>query len=132
MDRSHKHAIGRVVAIAAALLVASGFVGTSLLAGGPGKVTASQLLTRARPGTTYVLAGTVLDGSVRRTGSTLYFRVADPRRRVSVRVRYSGEIPDPFAAGRPIVLDVRELGAGDFVGEAGSLTTNLKQASVSE
>jgi cytochrome c-type biogenesis protein CcmE len=43
-----------------------------------------------------MLGGTVLGGSVRRTGSTLYFRVRDPHRRVSVPVRYTGEIFDPY------------------------------------
>jgi cytochrome c-type biogenesis protein CcmE len=131
MDRRNQHAVGRVAAVAAIVLMSSGFVWTSLLAGGPGKLTASQLLTRGRPGTTYVLGGVVLDGSVRRTGFTLYFRVRDPLRQVSVPVRYTGEIPDPFAPGRAVVLDVREVDAGDFVGEAGSLSTNVKRASLS-
>jgi cytochrome c-type biogenesis protein CcmE len=74
----------------------------------------------------------VLGGSVRRIGSTLYFRVRDPHRRVSVPVRYTGEIPDPFAAGRAIALDVHEVTADDFVGEAGSLSTNVNRASSSE
>jgi hypothetical protein len=64
-----------------------------LLAGGPRQVTASQLLAQARPGTTYMLGGTVLGGSVRRTGSMLYFRVRDPHRRVSVPVRYTARSP---------------------------------------
>jgi cytochrome c-type biogenesis protein CcmE len=128
MVRSHKPAVGRVVAVAAVLLVASAFVWTSLLAGGPGELTASQLLTRAQPGTTYVLDGTVLEGSVRRTGSSLYFRVRDAGLQSSVAVRYTREIPDPFANGRAARLDVHEVGRGEFIGEAGSLTTNVKKA----
>lgn len=121
-----------MVAVAAVLLVASAFVWTSLLAGGPGELTASQLLTRAQPGMTYVLAGTVLAGSVRRTGSTLYFRVSDRGLQFSVLVRYTGEIPDPFANGRAVRLDVHEVDRGEFIGEAGSLTTNVKHAGFSE
>ena len=132
MARSHKRAVGRVVAAAAVLLVASAFVWTSLLAGGPGELTASQLLTRGQPGMTYVLGGTDLEGSVRRSGSTLYFRVRDPGLQSSVAVRYTGEIPDPFANGRAVRLDVREVGRGEFIGEAGSLTTNVKKAGFPE
>jgi cytochrome c-type biogenesis protein CcmE len=128
----HKHPAGRVVAVATLVLVASGFAWTSLLAGGPGKLTPSQLVARARPGTTYMLGGTVLAGSVHRTGSTLYFRVRDPHRGLSVAVRYTGEIPDPFGAGRAIVLDVHEVSADEFRGETGSLSTNVNRVSSSE
>ena len=128
MARSHKRAVGRVVVVAALLLAGSAFVWTSLLAGGPGELTVSQLLRRAQPGMTYVLVGTVLGGSVRRAGSTLYFRVREPGLQSSVAVRYTGEIPDPFANGRAVALDVHKVSRGEFIGQAGSLTTNVKKA----
>ena len=76
MDPSRKRAIRLTVALTAALLLASALIYTSFTAGHQ-EVTASQLLARAKPGKTYMLAGTVLDGSVRREGTTLLFR--DPR-----------------------------------------------------
>jgi cytochrome c-type biogenesis protein CcmE len=121
MDPSRKRAIRLTVALTAALLLASALVYTSFSAGRD-EVTASQLLKRAKPGTSYILAGTVLAGSVRREGEALLFRVRDPKLRVSVPVRYTGIVPDPFAAGRGVLVTVREGGSG-FVGEQDSLTT---------
>jgi cytochrome c-type biogenesis protein CcmE len=122
MDPSRKRAIRLVVALTAALLLASALVYTSFAAGRD-ELTASQLLKRAKPGQTYILAGTVLNGSVRRTSSALFFSVRDPKLHVAVPVRYTGEVPDPFAQGRAVLVDVREGGPTGFVGEAGSLTT---------
>jgi cytochrome c-type biogenesis protein CcmE len=122
MDPSRKRAIRLTVALTVALLLASALVYTSFAAGRD-ELTASQLLHRARPGTTYILAGTVLNGSVRHVGDVLLFRVRDPKLDVSVPVRYTGEIPDPFAAGRGVLVDVHKGGPTGFVGEANTLTT---------
>lgn len=122
MDPSRKRAIRLTVALTAALLLASALVYTSF-ASGREEFTAGQLLKRARPGQTYILAGTVLDGSVHWQGNVLLFRVRDPKLHVSVPVRYTGEVPDPFAAGRGVLVDVREGGPTGFVGEANTLTT---------
>jgi cytochrome c-type biogenesis protein CcmE len=122
MDPSRKRAIRLTTALTAALLLASALVYTSF-ASGHDELTASQLLKRARPGKTYVLAGTVLSNSVHRNGGVLLFRVRDPKLKVSVPVRYSGEVPDPFAAGRGVLVDVRKGGTDAFVGQAGTLTT---------
>ncbi len=121
MDPSRKRAIRLTIALTVALLLASALVYTSFTAGRD-ELTASQLLQRARPGQSYILAGTVLDGSVRRTGETLVFRVRDPKLRVSVPVRYTGIVPDPFAPGRGVLVTVHEQGSG-FIGEQNSLTT---------
>jgi cytochrome c-type biogenesis protein CcmE len=112
------------VALTAALLLATALVYTSFTAGRD-ELTASQLLKQAKPGQSYILAGTVLDGSVRQAGTVLYFRVRDPKLRESVAVRYSGIVPDPFAAGRGVLVNVHETvpGAPTFVGETDSLTT---------
>jgi cytochrome c-type biogenesis protein CcmE len=121
MDPSRKRAIRLTVALTAAVLLASALVYTSFAVGDP-ELTAGQLLTRAHPGQSYVLAGTVLIGSVRHDGQALLFRVRDPKRDESVLVRYSGIVPDPFRAGRGVLVTVHEDGSS-FIGEGDSLTT---------
>jgi len=83
------------------------------------------------PGSRYILAGTVLAGSVKQEGTTLLFRVRDPKLDESVLVRYTGIVPDPFAPGRGVLVDVKEADAGDsatFVGEQNSLTTKCPRS----
>jgi cytochrome c-type biogenesis protein CcmE len=121
MDPSRKRAIRLTVALTAALLLASALIYTSFSAGRD-ELTASQLLRRAQPGKSYILAGTVLAGSVRHQGQALLFRVRDPKLKVSVPVRYTGVVPDPFAAGRGVLVTVQQHGPA-FVGEQNSLTT---------
>ena len=124
MDPSRKRAIRLAVALTAAVVLAVALIYTSFSAGRD-EVTASQLLRKARPDTSYILAGTVLDGSVRRTDASMTFRIRDPKRRISVPVTYSGPVPDPFAEGRAVLVTVHE-GANprsDFVGQPNSLTT---------
>jgi cytochrome c-type biogenesis protein CcmE len=48
--------------------------------------------------------------------------VRDPKLKVSVLVRYTGIVPDPFAPGRGVLVAVQEQG-GRFIGEQNSLTT---------
>src|SRR5947209_5337303 len=123
VDPSRKRLIRLVVALTAALLLASALVYVSFSAG-EREVTASQLLRLAQPGRSYVLAGTVLIGSVRHEGSALVFRIRDPKLGVSVPVRYTGVVPDPFAAGRAVMVTVQERASNaTFVGEQNSLTT---------
>lgn len=125
MDPSRKRAIRLTVALTAALLLATALIYTSFAAGRD-ELTVSQLLRRAEPGRSYVLAGTVLAGSVKQRGTTLLFRVRDPKLDESVLVRYTGIVPDPFAPGRGVLVDVSEASAGDtstFVGQHNSLTT---------
>jgi cytochrome c-type biogenesis protein CcmE len=121
MDPSRKRAIRLTIALTVALLLASALIYTSFSAGRD-ELTASQLLQRAKPGGSYILAGTVLVGSVRHDGEELLFRVLDPKLKVSVPVRYSGMVPDPFAAGRGVLVTVREQGSA-FIGQQNSLTT---------
>jgi cytochrome c-type biogenesis protein CcmE len=121
MDPSRKRAIRLTVALTAALLLASALVYTSFSAGRQ-ELTASQLLKTAQPGQSYELAGTVLSGSVRRDGDSLLFRVMDPKQKLSVPVRYTGLVPDPFAAGRGVMVAVQKQGSS-FVGQQDSLTT---------
>ncbi len=121
MDPSRKRAIRLTVALTVALLLASALIWTSFSAGRD-ELTASQLLKRAHPGTSYILAGTVLDGSVSHEGAALLFRVRDPKLKVSVPVRYTGIVPDPFRAGRGVLVTVQKQGP-NFIGEQDSLTT---------
>jgi len=124
MDPSRKRAIRLTVALAAALLLATALIYTSFSAGRD-ELTAGQLLRQAQPGHSYLLAGTVLTGSVRREGDVLLFRIRDPKLSVSVPVRYTGIVPDPFRAGRGVVVTVQEAtsSARTFIGEQNSLTT---------
>ena len=111
MDPSRKRAIRLTVALTAAVLLASALVYVSFTAGNK-EFTASQLLARGKPGQTYELAGTVLNGSVQRDGTALLFRIRDPKLPVSVPVRYDGIVPDPFASGRAVMVAVEKGGLG--------------------
>ncbi len=121
MDPNRKRAIRLTVALSAALLLASALIYVSFSAGRD-ELTASQLLTKARPGGQYILAGTVENGSIRHLGVQTDFSVLSPNRRVAVPVRYTGEIPDPFAQGRAVMVNVTDQD-GKFVGQVNSLTT---------
>jgi cytochrome c-type biogenesis protein CcmE len=121
MNPARKRTIRLTVALTAALLLASALVYTSFSAGAD-EVTAGQLLARAHPGVSYVLAGSVVHGSIQHEGETLLFRVRDPKLRESVLVRYTGIVPDPFAAGRGVMVTVQQQGSS-FIGQQDSLTT---------
>jgi len=121
MDPSRKRAIRLAVALTAALLLAGALIYVSFSAGRD-ELTASQLLKRARDGGQYILAGTVLDGSIHQRGSTTDFSVRDPKLHVAVPVSYGGIVPDPFGAGRAVLVDVTD-NHGSFVGQGNSLTT---------
>jgi cytochrome c-type biogenesis protein CcmE len=121
MDPNRKRAIRLTVALTAALLLATTLIYVSFSAGRD-EFTAAQLLKRAKPGGQYILAGTVLDGSVRYVGSTIDFKVFDPGSSVTVPVRYTGVVPDPFAQGRAVMVTVNDS-SGTFIGQENSLTT---------
>jgi cytochrome c-type biogenesis protein CcmE len=121
MNPSRKRRIRLVAALTAALLAASALVYTSFSAGSD-EQTASQLLDGAVAGRTYTLAGTVKYHSVTRSGGVVWFSVVDPHKPVSVRVRYTGIVPDPFREGRGVMVQVRRKG-DLFVGEKDSMVT---------
>jgi cytochrome c-type biogenesis protein CcmE len=124
MDPSRKRAIRLTVALTAAVVLAAALIYTSFSAGRD-EVTASQLVHKATPGATYILAGTVLNGSVHRSAGAVTFRIRDPKLKMSVPVVYRGSIPDPFAQGRAVLLDVKEGSSrtGTYIGQGNSLTT---------
>jgi cytochrome c-type biogenesis protein CcmE len=121
MDPSRKRAIRLTVALTAALLLASALIYVSFSAGRD-ELTASQLLNKAHPGGQYILAGTVENGSIRHVGEETDFSVLSPNRRVAVAVKYSGAVPDPFAQGRAVMVNVTDHD-GRFVGQVNTLTT---------
>jgi cytochrome c-type biogenesis protein CcmE len=121
VDPSRKRAIRLVVALTAAVVLASALIFVSF-ASGAQEVTASQLLRVAKPDRSYVLAGTVV--SEQHEGAVLLFRIRDPKLHVSAPVRYTGIVPDPFAVGRAVMVTVqKQPGNTTFVGQANSLTT---------
>jgi cytochrome c-type biogenesis protein CcmE len=120
MDPARKRPVRLVVALSAAVLLAAALVYTSFSASSEAR-SPSQLLSSAQPGKTYQLTGKVVSGYDQRAGVT-FFRVRDRNGRESVPVSYRGQLPDPFRAGREIVVDVRK-NSGVYVGQPGSLVT---------
>ena len=120
MDPARKRTIRLVVALSAAVLLAAALVYTSFSASSEAR-SPSQLISSAQPGKTYQLTGKVVAG-YEQHGTVTNFRVRDRAGNVSVPVRYDGALPDPFRAGREVIVDVRKQG-GIFVGEKDSLVT---------
>jgi cytochrome c-type biogenesis protein CcmE len=122
VDPRRKRTIRLTVALTAAVLLAGALIYTSFSASSPAK-SPSQLAASAVPGRTYQLTGKVLPGYTRH-GETLDFRVRDRTgaARATIPVAYTGTVPDPFRAGREVIVTVRKQGAG-FVGERDSLVT---------
>jgi cytochrome c-type biogenesis protein CcmE len=121
MNPARKRRIRLVVALTAAILLASALVYTSF-AGSSQSVTPSALLRDAQTGRSYQLTGKVVDGSIQRSGDILRFRVRDRDGTTSVPVSYTGSVPDPFRDGREVIVTVHRQGDG-FVGERDSLVT---------
>jgi cytochrome c-type biogenesis protein CcmE len=120
MDPARKRTVRLVVALSAAVLLAGALVYTSFSASSEAR-TPSQLVSAAQPGEVYQLTGKVVAG-YERQGTVTHFRVRDRAGKASVPVRYEGVLPDPFRAGREVIVDVRKQG-GVFVGEKDSLVT---------
>jgi cytochrome c-type biogenesis protein CcmE len=120
MDPARKRTIRLIAALTAAVLLAGALVYTSFSASSEAR-SPSQLLAGAESGTTYQLTGKVVAG-YERTGTVTNFRVRDRAGQISVPVRYEGVLPDPFRAGREVIVTVRKEG-GVFVGEKDSLIT---------
>jgi cytochrome c-type biogenesis protein CcmE len=122
LDPARKRKIRLVVALSAAVLLASALVYTSFSAATEAS-TPSQLLKGGVSSSRSVeLTGKVAAGSVRHSGETLRFAVRDRNGTVSVPVVYSGIVPDPFRVGREVVV-TGHLRGGTFVGERDSLVT---------
>ncbi len=122
MDPARKRTVRLVVALSAAVALASALIYTSFSAADPA-VTPSQLVREAVPGRSYQLTGTVVAGSIRHVGTSLDFSVRDRTGGGPVvPVSYTGAVPDPFREGREVIVTVQRRGTG-FVGQRDSLVT---------
>jgi cytochrome c-type biogenesis protein CcmE len=121
MNPARKRTVRLVVALTAAVVLASALIYTSSSAANPA-LSPSQLVHRMQPGRSYQLTGTVVQGSVHREGQVLGFSVEDRVGGTTIPVLYTGTVPDPFRAGREIIVTVQSQG-GRFIGERDSLIT---------
>jgi|SRR4051794_40154992 cytochrome c-type biogenesis protein CcmE len=122
MDPSRKRRVRLIVALTAAMLLAGALIYTSFSAATDAKQP-SQLVHSASSGRSYQLTGKVVAGSVSRNGESLRFAIRDRNGTgPSLPVTYTGEVPDPFRAGREVIVK-GTLRNGTFVGERDSLVT---------
>jgi cytochrome c-type biogenesis protein CcmE len=121
MDPDRKRRIRLVVALAAAVLLATALVYTSFNASTDAR-SPSELLA-AGPGDSSEVFGNVVDDSVERSGGRLEFEIADrDGGATKVPVSYEGQVPDPFREGREVIV-TGELVDGTLVAEKDSLIT---------
>jgi cytochrome c-type biogenesis protein CcmE len=121
MDPALKRKIRLIVALSAAVLLAVALIYTSFSSSTEAKQPSDIL--KASPDQSYQLTGVVVPDSIRHQGSRLDFKVADRGdSRVSIPVRYSGEVPDPFADGREVIVSGK-VRSGIFVAQRDSLIT---------
>src|SRR5215469_2485974 len=109
MTPARKRTVRLVVALSAAVILATALIYTSFSAASPA-LSPSQLVRQAQSGRSYQLTGTVAAGSVHRYGSVLDFSVRDRAGGTAIPVSYSGTVPDPFREGREIVVTVSKQG----------------------
>jgi cytochrome c-type biogenesis protein CcmE len=121
MDPTRKRTMRLIVALSAAVALASALIYTSFSAASPA-LSPSQLVREAQPGRSYQLTGTVVKGSVRREGAVLGFAVEDRVGGTTIPVAYTGTVPDPFREGREVIVTVQKHG-GKYIGERDSLIT---------
>jgi len=121
MNPARKRTVRLVVALSAAVVLASALIYTSFSAASPA-LTPSQLVRQVQPGRSYQLTGTVVPGSVHRLGGVLDFSVEDRAGGTAVPLAYTGTVPDPFREGREVIVTVEKQGTR-YVGERNSLIT---------
>jgi cytochrome c-type biogenesis protein CcmE len=119
MNPARKRTVRLVVALSAAVVLASALVYTSFSAASPA-LSPSQLVRQAQAGRSYQLTGAVVPGSVHRRGAALDFSVQDRSGGTAVPLSYTGTVPDPFHEGREVIVTVEKQGA-HYVGERNSL-----------
>ena len=123
LDPARKRKIRLIVALTAAVLLASALVYTSFSAATEASTPSQLLASPVAPDRSIELTGKVAAGSVHKSGDTLRFAVRDrdgtgPK----VPVVYTGVVPDPFRVGREVIV-TGKLKGGTFVGERDSLVT---------
>jgi cytochrome c-type biogenesis protein CcmE len=121
MNPARKRTVRLVVALSAAVVLASALIYTSFNAASPA-LTPSQLIREAQPGRSYQLTGKVLSDSVHHHDGVLSFRIGDLSGPTAVAVAYTGVVPDPFREGREVIVTVEKQG-DRYVGERDSLIT---------
>ena len=121
MNPARKRKVRLVVALTAAVVLASALIYTSFSAASPA-LSPSQLVRQAQPGRSYQLTGTVVAGTVHRQGAERAFSVEDRVGGTTIPVTYTGTVPDPFRAGREIIVTVEKQGSR-YVGQRDSLIT---------
>jgi cytochrome c-type biogenesis protein CcmE len=117
VDPSRKRKVRLVVALTAAVLLATALIYTSFSAS-----TEASKPSDIKPGRSYEMTGKVVNGSIKHVGDNLRFRVRDRDGTASVPVSYAGVVPDPFRDGREVIVS-GELEKGTFVAERDSLVT---------
>jgi cytochrome c-type biogenesis protein CcmE len=121
MDPARKRRVRLVVALSAAVVLSVALIYQSFSASSEAR-TPSQLLAGADAGRSYQLTGKVVNGSIKKVGTTYQFRVRDRNGSASVPIRYTGSVADTFRDGREVIVTVKREG-GTFVGEKDSLVT---------
>jgi cytochrome c-type biogenesis protein CcmE len=117
MDPARKRKLRLVVALSAALLLATALIYTSFSAS-----TDASRPSEIKPGRSYEVTGKVVKGSIQHRDDGLRFRIRDRDGTESVPVSYTGVVPDPFREGREVIV-TGELRNGTFVAERDSLIT---------
>jgi cytochrome c-type biogenesis protein CcmE len=121
MTSPHKRKLRLVVALCAALVLASALFYTTLSAASKSE-TPSQVAHVKDASQSYKLTGLVVDGSIHHQGQTVLFSVKDRAGPTQVPVVYSGAVPDPFRDGREVIVS-GQMKDGRFVGQPNSLIT---------
>ena len=120
MDPARKRKIRLVVALSAAVLLATALVYTSFSASTEAREPSDIIGTDS--GETYDLTGKVVPGTIKRTDENLAFHIQDRDGSESLPVTYTGTVPDPFRDGREVIV-TGKLEEGTFVAEHDSLIT---------
>jgi cytochrome c-type biogenesis protein CcmE len=123
LDPARKRKIRLIVALSAAVLLASALIYTSFSAATEASTPSQLLKSTVSPDRSIELTGKVAAGSVHESGDTLRFAVRDRNGRgPRVPVVYTGVVPDPFRVGREVIV-TGKLRNGTFMGERDSLVT---------
>jgi cytochrome c-type biogenesis protein CcmE len=123
VDPARKRRIRLVVALSAAVLLASALVYTSFSAATEASTPSQLAKSGVSPERSIELTGKVAAGSVKQSGGTLRFAVHDRNGSgPQIPVVYTGVVPDPFRVGREVIV-TGKLKNGTFIGERDSLVT---------
>jgi cytochrome c-type biogenesis protein CcmE len=123
LDPARKRRIRLIVALSAAVLLASALVYTSFSAATEASTPSQHLKSGVSSERSVELTGKVAAGSVHKSGDTLRFAVRDRNGKgPAVPVVYTGVVPDPFRVGREVIV-TGKLKDGTFMGERDSLVT---------